>query len=418
LSVHLRKVLGNSAWLGGLQLTFQLLPLLTVPIVTRAFGPALFGFVVTATAAAAYVALFVGFGFGWSGPRLIARQHRDGEDSSADVSAILAAQLLIGMAASSIYIMWTLLVRESAEMRFAQWATLATSILTSLVPGWLFLGLDRMRDLVVPQLATRLGATLAIVLLIRGPGDLLLYTMINAMASAVGLVLFLRLLRGAGVRLQRPRFALMRKRVGESASLFVTNAAISVYTTGNVLIVSLLLGNEAAGIFGFADRIRQTTVNTTIPLAQATYPFVCRTTGTDDPSEALARKRMFQIMLVMGSALSAAMFIAAPVAVALLGGTKFKDAVPLVRILAAIPILVVISNLLGVQTLLPRGMDRSVAAIVSLSAVVGAGLQFILTYMLGLKGSAAAYVITEIFVCLAMAAAVTIVPRARTPLTP
>lgn len=405
MSRDLRKILGNTAWLAGLQLTFQLLPLLTIPIVTRAFGPALFGFVVTATAAASYVALFVGFGFGWSGPRLIARQHRAGQDSSADVSAILAAQLLMGMAASSVYILWTLQVHETAQLRFAQWAILATAILTSLVPGWLFLGLDRMRDLVVPQLVTRLGATAAIVALIRQADDVLLYTLINAVASVVGLLLFLRLMRSAGVRLQRPRASLMRARVRESATLFVANAAISAYTTGNLLIVSLLLGNRAAGIFGFADRIRLATVNTTIPLAQATYPFVCRTAGTNSDSEAFARKRMFQIMLAVGASLSIVMFLAAPGAVTILGGAKFQDSVLLVQILSAIPILVVISNLLGVQTMLPRGMDRKLAAIVTASAVLGAGLQIVLTRTFGLTGSASAYVITEVFVCVAMAAA-------------
>jgi polysaccharide transporter, PST family len=413
LSLHLRKILGNTAWLGGLQLTFQLLPLLTIPIVTRAFGPALFGFIVTATAAAGYVALFVGFGFGWSGPRFIARQHRNGENSSADVSAILAAQLLMGIAASSIYIFWTLQAQETPQMRFAQWAILANAILTSLVPGWLFLGLDRMRDLVLPQLITRLGATAAIVLLIRQPGDLLLYTLINAAASVIGLGLFLRLMGTAGVRLERPRISVMRVRLGESATLFAANAAISVYTAGNVLIVSLLLGNRAAGIFGFADRIRQATVNTTIPLAQATYPFACRTAGVEDASEEFARKRMFQIMLAVGAALSVVMFAAAPVAVALLGGPKFEESVALVQILAAIPILVVISNLLGVQTMLARGMDRTLTKIVTASAVLGAGLQIVLTYTFGLRGSAVAYVVTEVFVCVAMAAALRIGSRAK-----
>jgi O-antigen/teichoic acid export membrane protein len=405
LNLSLRKILGNTAWLSGLQLAFYLLPLVTVPIVTRAFGPELFGFLVTSTAAAGYVGLFIAFGFGWSGPRLVARHERESADLSADVSAILGAQLLIAVAASAVFVLWTLLTRESQELRFAQWAILASTVLNSLVPAWLFLGLERMKDLVIPQLMTRLGASLAILVLIRKPSDLLLYTLITAAGSAAGLIMFLRLMSRVGIRFERPSVRLMQIRLKESATLFVTNVAISAYTMSNVLIVSLLLGNRAAGIFGLADRVRQAAVSALVPLTQAIYPYICRTSGSGDPEERAARRRMFQLMIAAGGGLGLIMFVAAPVAVAVLGGQSFEAATVLVRIFAAVPILVIVSNILGVQIMLPLGMDRRVAEVTIYSALLGVALQLGLTHLFGLSGSASSYVVVELFVCLGFATA-------------
>jgi O-antigen/teichoic acid export membrane protein len=382
-----------------------LLPLITVPVVTRAFGPELFGFLVTSTAAAGYVGLFVSFGFGWSGPRLIARLQRENDNLSADVSAILGAQLLIAMAASLVFILWTLFVTEPSEMRFAQWAILASTVLNSLVPAWLFLGLERMKDLVLPQLVTRLGASLAILVLIRKPADLLLYTLITAAGSAAGLLMFLRLMSRVGIRLERTSLHRMQIKLRDSATLFVTNVAISAYTMSNVLIVSLLLGNRAAGIFGLADRVRQATVSVLVPMTQAIYPYVCRTSDSQHPSERLARRRMFQLMMATGAALGLVMFVAAPLAIAVLGGRGFEEATILVRIFAAVPVLVTVSNILGVQIMLPLAMDRRVAEVTIYSALLGIVLQAGLTSFFGLTGSAVSYVIVEFFVCLGFATA-------------
>jgi O-antigen/teichoic acid export membrane protein len=262
-----------------------------------------------------------------------------------------------------------------------------------------------MKDLVIPQLMTRLGASLAILVLIRKPSDLLLYTLITAAGSAAGLIMFLRLMSRVGIRFERPSVRLMQIRLKESATLFVTNVAISAYTMSNVLIVSLLLGNRAAGIFGLADRVRQAAVSALVPLTQAIYPYICRTSGSGDPEERAARRRMFQLMIAAGGGLGLIMFVAAPVAVAVLGGQSFEAATVLVRIFAAVPILVIVSNILGVQIMLPLGMDRRVAEVTIYSALLGVALQLGLTHLFGLSGSASSYVVVELFVCLGFATA-------------
>jgi O-antigen/teichoic acid export membrane protein len=262
-----------------------------------------------------------------------------------------------------------------------------------------------MSELVLSQLLVRIVATFAIVLLINSESDLLAYSLINAASAIVAVVLSCLLLRKVGVTWHWPTFARVWLRLRESSTVFLSNAAISFYTTANVLIVSAILGNDAAGIFGLADRIRVAVMGLLVPMSQAIYPFICRTVGSSDPQERLAKRRMFQIMIWTSIGLGLVMFVAAPFAVSLLGGRHFNGATPLVRIFSLIPVLVTITNILGVQMMLPLKMDRSVATVVITCAVIGVVLQIAFTRAFGVHGSAWAYAIVEFLVCCGFGAA-------------
>lgn len=348
------------------------------------------------------------FGFPWSGPRLVAGEGADPQNLSKDVSAILGAQFALGTACSIIFVLWTLKTTEPLQLRLAQWSILASAIFTTIVPAWLFQGLERMRELVIPQLVLRTASTIAIIILIRSRGDLLLYVGINATSALFGAIAFSVLLRRCDMALGLPTLGRMKLRLRESSSVFVSNAAISFYTTANVLIVSYVLGTEAAGIFGLADRIRGAAMGLLVPMTQAIYPFVCRTIQSDTDEERKARRRMFQIMIWTSVAMGVALFVSAPWAVSILGGVHFEAATPVVRIFALIPLLVTITNILGVQIMLPRKMDRSVAAVVIACGALGVALQLVLTRSFGVEGSAWAYVMVELAVCCGFGAALTI----------
>ena len=68
----LRAVAKNAAWLGLLQVLNYAVPIVTLPVVTRAFGLQLFGEISVVQAYTFYGALIVGFGFSITGPRDVA----------------------------------------------------------------------------------------------------------------------------------------------------------------------------------------------------------------------------------------------------------------------------------------------------------------------------------------------------------
>src|SRR6516225_7295638 len=98
-ALQLRAIIKNAAWLSLVQVLNYTLPLLTLPIVTRAFGPHIFGIVATLNAYGIYVGVAANYGLCVTGPRSIARLRADPQLLSKTVSGFLATQFLLGAAA-------------------------------------------------------------------------------------------------------------------------------------------------------------------------------------------------------------------------------------------------------------------------------------------------------------------------------
>ncbi len=121
-----------------------------------------------------------------------------------------------------------------------------------------------------------------------------------------------------------------------------------------MLIVAFVLGPSAAGAFALADRVRLATTGIIDPVTQAVYPFVCRLAGQGATHEEIWVKRIFfRSIVVLAAVISLGLFAFAPLIIWLVGGSAFEAAVPVVRILAFLPVVIALSNTLGRQTLLP-----------------------------------------------------------------
>src|ERR1700735_1275696 len=96
----LRSIIVNAGWLGLVQFLNYCLPVFTLPVVARAFGPSLFGTLAAINAYAAYVGLIVNYGFHYTGPRNVVRLRLDAKELSRSVSATISAQAVLGAMAS------------------------------------------------------------------------------------------------------------------------------------------------------------------------------------------------------------------------------------------------------------------------------------------------------------------------------
>src|ERR1700744_899756 len=95
-TMALRKLFVSALWLALVQFLNIVLPVMTVPVVTRAFGPTMFGLLATISALAGYVGLLATFGFNLTGPRATAVLRGEPSKLSAVISNILSAQAVLG----------------------------------------------------------------------------------------------------------------------------------------------------------------------------------------------------------------------------------------------------------------------------------------------------------------------------------
>jgi PST family polysaccharide transporter len=95
---------GNAGWLGLVQVLNYGIPILTLPVVTRALGPSIFGIVATITAYTGYVGLLINYGFNFTGPRRVSPLRDPIPTLSGFISAILFGQLMLTVIACAAFL--------------------------------------------------------------------------------------------------------------------------------------------------------------------------------------------------------------------------------------------------------------------------------------------------------------------------
>jgi PST family polysaccharide transporter len=184
--------------------------------------------------------------------------------------------------------------------------------------------------------------------------------------------------------------------------LFISQASVSLYTNTNVFLVGLLAGNLQAGYFSAAEKLIRAAQGLIAPLSQAVFPHVNVLAAR---SHDLALRFTSRMLLWTGTiALSATFifFVFARSVASLCFGNAATESAPIIRWIAFLPFLVAVSNVLGVQTMIPFGLDKQFSRILIVSGFINVSLAIPLIRIFAAQGAGASVLCTEIIVTTTM----------------
>lgn len=400
-----RRLLHNIAALGSLQVVMLVLPLLTVPFLTRVMGVEAWGRVVLAQVVLGYFCQITAWGFGWSATRKVSALRHDPAALVRVLVATWHAQWLLGLAALLVLALLVFCLpffRADAALYGAGAGVIVGGIL---FPSWFLSGLERMRESALMQIAARVVVVVLTFLLIRGPED---SVRLMAIASLGAILPGLFCLPWLQRRFRPDWHAIsLRAALGElrdGASLFLSTLSVSLYTTAVPVVLGALAGPAAVAYYSLADRARQAGNAVLAPMAQALFPRMSLLFAQDAAAASRLLRQSGPPIVLLALMLSAALWLAAPLIIRVLGGEAFLPAVTVLRWLAVLPLVVALSNIFGVQIMLPNHENRAFNLILG-----GAGLLSLLIMQPlisagGALGAAFCALITELAVTLAMAA--------------
>jgi O-antigen/teichoic acid export membrane protein len=399
------RMLRNMVALSVLQAANMALPLATLPYLFRVLGPSHFGAYVFAQAVIAYLVLLADYGFNWSATGEIARVQSDHDAVTRIFWRTQAAKALVACAGLVLLVVGVLLVPKLIELRPIMFATFPFVIGTVLFPQWLFQGLERMFFITVSTLSARVLVIPLTYLLVHAPGDTWLAALINSISTVVaGIVAHALIVRARMISLWMPSADEVMEAFREGWHVFVSTAAVSLYTTTNSVLLGFLAGNVAVGYFGAADKIRNAAQALIGPLSNALYPRVNALFAEDAAKAyALVRKALYSMSAIM-LAISAMLWACAPWIVRIAMGPQYAPAVAVLRWMAFVPLLVSLNNVLGLQMMLPLGMKKKFSEILLGSGVFNVALLVPLAIRLGAQGAAMSVLATEVLVtgCMAL----------------
>lgn len=268
----------NTLWQYGLQILKYLFPLLLIPYLTRILGTE--GYAVYA-----YVLSFMGvvqtiadFGFTLSGTKKVVDLRGDTAALSRLVGAITVARLMLLCGLFFCVMVVTRFIPIMAENTvYVIWAFFATAGRTVL-PDFIFQGNERMGPLTTRYFASK-GVQVALtILLVRGPGDLILVAVADVLSEIVDIVWSYRAQKRLfGVGIARPTFKESFEELRVSAIYCVSNVSSSLFSGFTTVIIGLAITSKTDIAFW---SLTLTTVNAVqslyTPIANSLYPHMIK----------------------------------------------------------------------------------------------------------------------------------------------
>lgn len=403
-NLHGRQTIaGNAFALLVVQVANVLLPLVTLPYLLRVLGVEQFGVFAFCQAILAYCVVLVDYGFNLSATKLIAQNQGKREAINQIFWSVQVVKLLIALIILSLLGLLTWIVPSFR----AVWPVILSStpiILGSLLfPQWLFQGLERMGFVAASIMFARLLTIPLIFLWVNNSHDTWLAALIQSCGTIFsGLLACSLIWRKRLIGFMHPKWEDVRQALSDGWHIFISTAAISLYTTINPVLLGILTNNTLVGLFSAADKIRIASQSIISPLSVAVYPRVGALMAKNRQDGLLLVRKLLFIQGGLTLCISFAMWSLAPWIVLFVMGQEYDAAVSVLRVMAPLPFLIGLSNVFGIQTMLPLGLEKSFSRIVMLSGIINISLILALAPVWGAEGAAAAIVITESLVTLAM----------------
>jgi PST family polysaccharide transporter len=185
--------------------------------------------------------------------------------------------------------------------------------------------------------------------------------------------------------------------------IFISTLAINLYTASNIVILGFLTNHTVVGYYSGASKIIGCIKSLLGPVSQAIYPYISQMMKESTQQGMHFLKKLLLLFGCAGTIMSLMIFAGSKFIVLLFLGDQYEPSVLMLQLMSLVPMMVALSNILGIQTMLPLGMEKIFSRILISSAVLNTIIIFPLTISYGGVGTSLTMSITESFVTVTMA---------------
>lgn len=395
-----RNFLYNAAY----QLYTVIVPLITVPYLSRTLGVEGVGLSSYTQSIANYFVVFAALGMATHGVREIAKSRSSNSNVSETFSSLFFFQLASTSVMTVAYIAFLLFSEGTVFCFQGYW--LFWVISTCFDVSWLFFGLERFRIPTIRNFVIKTVQLIFIFLFVKNANDVGMYIAITSIAFLISqLSLWPCALRI--VSLKRVGLSAVLRHLKPNLVLLLPIVGISLYTMLDKIMLGWISGTYAVGLYEYSERVCKMPLSIITALGTVMLPHMARMmeSGSEESSKAVLRKIDYSMffMGIVSFAIATMIFSSSRFISEVFFGEGFEDAYLLLRILTWIVPIIAVCNVIGTHYILPRGNDRGYAIAVFSGALVNVCLNLVLIPSLSSVGASLATVAAEMAVFIAEA---------------
>ena len=404
VNTHEKKTLfENFVALSVLQGANYILPLITLPYLVRVLGPERFGLVAFAQAFVGYFQILTNYGFNLSSTREISIFRNDLKKISEIFSAVFIIQLLLLLLS---FVLLSIIIIIFAKFRadsLLYFFTFGIIIGNVLFPAWFFQGVESMKYITVLNVIAKLIFTVAIFIFIRNQNDYIYVALLNSLGFIIaGIIALWIIFYKFKIEFKIPHISMIKHQLTQGWYIFLSTVAISLYTISNTFILGLLTNNTIVGYYSGAEKIIKAIQGLMGPLNQSIYPYMSKIAQESKEKLISFAQKLVAIIGIIGLIGSIMLYIVAGFIVKILLGPQYYQSILVLRILSFVPLIVALSNIFGIQVMLPLGFNKAFSNILVIASLMNILLLLLFIPHYFHLGTAFSVVITELFVTITM----------------
>ncbi|CNK98341.1 flippase [Yersinia alsatica] len=387
-----------------LQGSNYIIPLLTLPYLTRVLGVEGFGVYSLTLSLAQYFVILIDFGFNLSASKKIAEHQDDPEYISKIFFETLYSKSILCLA--SILIVILLVTTNShAVIKSELIYTVLMLIGTTLMPVWFFQGIEKLSVVTNLMIVAKLSMLPLFFIFVRSDADIKYAVMIqssmNLLAGIIAIIYIYRKKLVRAVSFSNLRLAYTLK---DSFPIFCATLSISLYTMSTTIIIGIFSNVYEVSIFTAADRVKGAILGVFLVLGNAFYPRInSLLVNKKEEAYALIRK-IFYWQGALCIAIIIFVVIFSKLITRIMFGPEYSEVSALLILFTPVYLLVIQSTVLGNYILLPHGHRKSYTLLPIVSAIIHIPLCAYLASQYGAWGGVISIITIEAlsFVCLVL----------------
>ena len=383
------KVIKNYLYDLSYQILIIILPVITIPYVTRIFTSEDLGNYVFYNSIVGYFSLFAMLGIGVYGTKQIAAA----SDVSSTFWNIYAIQLIASLISIFIYVIAILCIPTmSGIIPLILFISLFSKIIDI---SWLFSGKEDFKKITLRNTAVKVTGVISIFTFIKSSEDLYLYVFLIVIFDFLGqFVMWIP----AKQFLNRPTFNLesIKKNMRPTILLFLPQVAISLYVVLDRTLLGLLGSYSDVGIYEQGQKLISILLTVVNSLGAVMLPRVANLLSERRNKEV---QNMVKFSFILYNLIIFPMifgFIAInEVFVKLFLGKNFQDVKYVLYIIVFNIMLVGWTNILGFQVLVVRNKNKEYMLSTTIPAFVSVAVNIAVIPLFGYIGASITAVIVE-----------------------
>lgn len=394
-SIIRKKSVKNGIWLYTLQFFNMVVPLLTLPYITRVLGSAGYGVFSIGLNIVGYLQVVIEYGFGMSATRKVAI-NKD-EKLCFTFTTVLVSRAILLLLSCVFSLFYVFFNRGNIQLCVSFEILLICLLGYCVQMNWIFQGMEEMKYISIINVFGRTISTILIFIFVKSIDDLYLYSLLYTISPFIsGFCGLIIAKRKYSLHFVRIKFEDIINELRDGFYVFTTQLSSKVFGAIGITFLGIYATNSVVGVYSAIQKIPNILILLWTPISQVLYPITSQHFQESFSTGYNFVKKMRQIFLPIFFIVALSVGLLGKFAVDLLYGEEYAVYFYWLYPLLAWLVVAIANNFLGIQTLLGSGHDKEYGEAFQIAIVITIVLNFALVQMFGGLGAAFAPLLSEI----------------------